>query len=197
MSGPAPRTSAIVLAGGRSSRYGANKLGATIGGRTLLERAHDAVAAVCDEVLVVASAGGPLPDLQGARVVRDAAPYPGPLVALAEGARHAAGERLLVVGGDMPFLVPDVLRLLLGGVSPGVPAVTLELGQPLPIALERQSALDAAVDLLGRGERSLRALARALDARVLPLDCWQALDPEGRTRRDVDRPGDLGPASTA
>ena len=45
-SAEAPPVSGIVLAGGRSSRFGSDKLRAEIAGRSLLELAIDAVAAV-------------------------------------------------------------------------------------------------------------------------------------------------------
>ena len=53
--------SAIVLAGGRSSRFGADKLAASMDGRPLLQHAIDAVARVADEVIVVLAAGARRP----------------------------------------------------------------------------------------------------------------------------------------
>jgi molybdopterin-guanine dinucleotide biosynthesis protein A len=45
---PRPVVSGLVLAGGRSSRFGSDKLNAAIDGRTLLERAVDAVLYVAE-----------------------------------------------------------------------------------------------------------------------------------------------------
>ena len=45
--------SGIVLAGGRSRRFGSDKLAATIGGRTLLDRSIAALASVASDLVVV------------------------------------------------------------------------------------------------------------------------------------------------
>jgi len=51
--------------------------------------------------------------------------------------------------------------------------------------------------LLAAGERRMRALIRDLDPLGVPEERWRALDPDGRTFRDVDRPGDLPGPGTA
>jgi hypothetical protein len=47
--------------------------------------------------------------------------------------------------------------------------------------------------LAAEGERRLGALAERLTVRVLREEEWRPLDPEARTLRDVDEPGDLPP----
>jgi molybdopterin-guanine dinucleotide biosynthesis protein A len=106
-------------------------------------------------------------------------------------------DRLLVVGGDMPTLVPDVLRQLLAALS-GSPheAVALGLGvadepQPLPFAIVRRSLLERGMDLESMAGRSLRWLLDGLDRRVIPEDAWRLTDPLASTLCDIDRPDDL------
>lgn len=196
---PEVRTSAIVLAGGRASRFGSDKLAARLAGEPLLHHPLRAVAQVCDEVLVVAGRDGlarPLPaDLPApARVVTDAEPFAGPLVALLLGARQANGARLLVTGGDMPSLVPALLRRLLIW-APGRDGTCLvEDGwaRPLPCGLDRAAVLGAATH--SAGYRSLRDLIAALHFEVLAEADWRPLDPRGDSLVDVDRPSDLPPS---
>jgi hypothetical protein len=52
-------------------------------------------------------------------------------------------------------------------------------------------AREASHELLGRGERSLRALLAALRVTRLGQGTWRPLDPDGGTLRDVDLPEDL------
>ena len=54
-----PRVSAVVLAGGRSVRFGRDKLAEPIDGRPLLHHAIDAVRPVAPEIIVVAARGAP------------------------------------------------------------------------------------------------------------------------------------------
>ena len=192
--------SGIVLAGGRSSRFGADKLAARVGESTLLELAVAAAASVSAEVIVVLAPGDdrslPAADVPVRRAV-DPEPFGGPLVGLLAGLEVAGEPVALVVGGDMPALAPDVLRLMIGAldVSAGVhdAAVLVQRGEmrPLPSAVRNGAATQAARYLLGEGERSLGALIRMLRARSIPEGEWRPLDPTAATLLDVDVPGDL------
>jgi molybdopterin-guanine dinucleotide biosynthesis protein A len=198
MSEPAGRLGAVVLAGGRSSRFGRDKLAEVIDGRPLLEHAIAAVQALVSDIdIVVVVAPDAQPALPtGVRLARDARAFEGPLAGLTAGMSTFAAsiERVVVVGGDQPTLVPDVLSLLLDALGDGVDAAVLEidgLPRPLPMAVRRKSGAAMAAALLATGERRLRALPEALAARVVDEDVWRALDPDGRSARDVDVPGDL------
>ena len=103
----------------------------------------------------------------------------------------------MVVGGDMPTLVGDVLAAMLVELDGHgrVDAVVLQSNgqaRPLPMALRREPALIATASLLDAGERRLRAVTEALDSRVIKSKAWRALDPDGRTLADIDKPADLG-----
>jgi len=190
--------SGIVLAGGRSARFGRDKLAEPIDGLPMLHRAVLGVVRACEEVVVVTAFDGPepsLPDGVKVTVVRDAVPDGGPLVGAAAGLASAAGEIALLVGGDMPDLRPSVLRELVRvAVEDPVEAVVLhddESFRPLPCALRIDRAREAAEERLTAGDRSLYALLNSLRLAMIDEATWRALDPEGRTLHDVDEPGDL------
>ena len=188
-------TAAIVLAGGRSSRFGRDKLAEPIDGVPMLDRAVDAVAGVVDEVLVVVAPGAAMPIPGGARRVDDARAFDGPLAGVDAGLAATDAEIVLVVGGDMPTLVPAVLRRLIDALAdPTVDAAVLEAGgrhRPLPMALRRGPAIAITATLLASDERRLRALRDGLALAVIPDADWQVDDPDGATLRDIDRPDDL------
>ncbi len=195
---------AIVLAGGRSSRFGSEKLAAQIDGASLLSRTIAAVGPIADVVTV---AGPGLPDgIQvgqiPATVVHDREAFGGPLVALANvlerGTPDPVMSLAIVVGGDMPRLVAAVLTAMLDRLAadPELDAVILEVPdaprrQVLPVALREHAALGAARDALESGDRSLLGLVDRLRTLELPADAWQPLDPAGDTLADVDTPDDL------
>jgi molybdopterin-guanine dinucleotide biosynthesis protein A len=200
---PPPPATAIVLAGGRSTRFGADKLAAQVDGRPLLEHAIAAVVAVAREVIVVLAVDGAEPVLApelAARVrfTRDAQDGLGPLAGVAAGLAAARQPLALVVGGDQPSLVPGLLAALLRHVAPGtrlpIDAVALEQDgriRPLPCAFRVASARPAAAAALAAGGGSLIGFLGRLRLGMLPPDRWQALDPDGASLRDVDRPRDI------
>jgi len=192
----ARRVTGLVLAGGRSSRFGRDKLAERIDGRTLLDSAIDGVTPAATDILVV-SAPGAAPDLPaGAWLVHDPVAFEGPLAGVAAGLRAAREAIVLAVGGDMPTLVGAVIDSMLAALDvAGVEAVVLEhegRARPLPIAMRRDPALAAVDVLLADGERRLRALIETLETTVIPEPTWRALDPYGMTVRDIDTPADLG-----
>jgi molybdopterin-guanine dinucleotide biosynthesis protein A len=202
MAAALPAASAIVLAGGRSTRFGRDKLAEPVAGRPLLDHAILAVARVAREVLVLVPPVGetgplarpPDPAVRVA-VIRDPEPFGGPLVALLAGLERASEPFALVVGGDMPGMSPDVLAALLRALDASeADAVVLAFRgrrQTLPAALRVGVATQAARRLLSDGMRSLHALLDAVRTRELSEGEWRPLDPRAATLRDVDLPGDL------
>ena len=210
-------TTAIVLAGGASSRFGGDKLAADLDGAPVLHHALRAVAAVADGIVLVLAPGVPVPmlplELEGRIVVaRDPEAGGGPLAglaaglaAMAVGSAPSAGDLTavrdhppriaLVVGGDMPWLAPGVLRRMVERLEAAkeLAAITLDASPPapLPMAVQAAAAGPATLACLADGRRSLRALLDALPATTLPADDWRALDPGGATLRDIDTPDDL------
>jgi molybdopterin-guanine dinucleotide biosynthesis protein A len=190
--------SGIVLAGGRSSRFGRDKLVEPVGGRPLVQHAIATLAGLCREVLVVVPPvgdGPPMPTDVDARLVRDPEPFGGPLMGLLAGLEQAREPIALVVGGDMPDLQPAVLRSLVAALDdPDAEAALLGhrgRSQPLPVAVRNGAATPAARRLLADGERSLTALAGKLRVAVIDEIEWRGLDPTAATLRDIDRPEDL------
>jgi molybdopterin-guanine dinucleotide biosynthesis protein A len=187
------RVSVVILAGGRSSRFGRDKLAEPIDGRTLLTHVIDAVRPVASEIIVVGAPGSNVDVAADVRVIHDPVAFEGPLAGARAGFELASESIVLVVGGDMPDLVPAVLESMVAALR-GFDVVVLEHDghpRPLPIATWREAALEAADRLLRLGERSLRALVGSLPAHVIPESTWRPLDPDARTLLDIDTEADL------
>jgi molybdopterin-guanine dinucleotide biosynthesis protein A len=205
---------AIVLAGGRSTRFGSEKLAVEVDGRPLVEHAIAAVSEVADEVIVAGAAPSralPGPDARSIRSIPDAEAFGGPLAGLSGALLATTTGLAIVVGGDMPGLVPDVLRSILERLAadeeldavlladPGDnvgPLRTVSPGDPrrrqvLPVAIDVARASAAALQVLAAGDRSLVRLLGRLRVAEIPAAEWLALDPAGRTLLDVDRPADV------
>jgi molybdopterin-guanine dinucleotide biosynthesis protein A len=187
--------SAIVLAGGRASRFGRDKLAEPIRGRPMLQHAVDAVRPFAREILVVTAPDGS-PAVEGdVRVVHDPSPYEGPLIGLAAGLHQAHEATVLLTAGDVPELVPEVVEMLLAALGDPGPEVAVladdERLLPFPMAIRRDAARTAIARLIASGERRLFSLIDALACAVIEEPVWRAVDPDGRSMRDIDTPADL------
>ncbi|MFN8584358.1 MAG: molybdenum cofactor guanylyltransferase [Dehalococcoidia bacterium] len=193
-----PRTAAIVLAGGRSRRMGRDKAALVLRGRSLLQRALDAVGAVVDEIVVVGAPGRALPEVRSARTLRrvdDPVEGEGPLAGLLAGLASTEAERCVVVGCDQPALAPALLRLLLDGLDGARSVAPLVEGraQPLVSAVRREIRGELEAAFAG-GERALRALTQVDGAALLDEATWRTADPDARSFVGVNTPEDLARA---
>jgi len=189
------RLGAVILAGGRSSRFGRDKLAEPIDGRPLLDHAIEAVRALVSEIIVVAAPEATLDVPDDVRLVHDAIAFEGPLAGLVTGLGAASESIVLVIGGDMPTIVgPLVDSMVEALASSSVDVVVLDhqgRPRPLPTVLRREPGLAAATRLYATGDRRLRAITETLPTHVIPEPTWRLLDPEGRSVRDIDTPADL------
>lgn len=157
---------ALVLAGGRGRRMGADKAGLDIGGRTLLEHVLVQIEPLFDEILVSISDGRP-PGTAGRarrrtdiRLVVDDVPGQGPVGGILAGLKAARNDACLAVACDIPDIDLDLLRLLARTAcwsEIAVPVGPAGLYEPL-FAVYRKSVIPRIEGLLASGERSLLPL---------------------------------------
>ena len=163
---------AAVLAGGLSSRMGQDKTSLRLSGESLLERARRVLKeAGADTVLVSGKAEVPggVPDL-----LAHCGP-PGGLYSLLEhfAARQALdASPLLLIPADMPKLSAATLRILVAGAQGAQAAHFAD--EVFPCLFNLTPELHAHLRELFRegrdlgGKRSMKAILRFCDARVLP-----------------------------
>lgn len=183
---------ALVLAGGASSRFGSDKTRATVDGHQLLELVTTTAAAVVDDVLVV----GPWAP-EGVSSTPEPGPRRGPLGGLAHGLALLDTDLALVLAADHPTLRPELLASLVeravvaidGGSDAVVP---LRAGRPEPlVACYRTGVAAVARQVLAGGRSSMRDLLDRLQVDWWPEAEWRAVDSDGRSFQDVDVPTDL------
>lgn len=105
------RTGAII-AGGRARRLGGrDKTQLVVGGRSIITRQIALLRRVADEVLLVGDYPERAP-LPGLRTHRDILPGLGPIGGLHTALELAAGDRVLVIACDLPFLEASLLERL-------------------------------------------------------------------------------------
>lgn len=190
-----------ILAGGASSRMGADKSLAPLGGRPLIRWVFDALQPL-GRVIVVANDGKErgIPPGPAVHYVRDRYPGAGPLAGVhAAIAALKAGEACVVAATcDMPFVFSELARALAERVASGKPPHACvwadESGrrQHFPAAFHRL-ALPAVEEALASDDRSLRGLLNRLHADVVDIG---EVAPRGSLRAvsasfNVNTPDDL------
>ncbi len=181
---------AVILAGGMSTRMGADKaaLALSPGGPTLIEWIAFRLMRVAARVIVVSSRHDtPVPD--GAILVPDAVQGVGALGGLYSGLREAKTGTAFVVATDMPFInlrvVLYMARLVRG--SDAVVPIVNEQTEPLH-AFYRQTCLPAIERAIRRGDR--RIISFFHEVRVAHPDpaVLKRLDPRGISFINVNTP---------
>jgi len=182
-----PPPTGLILAGGQSRRFGADKAAYRVGSRSMLERVYAAVAAVADPVLLGLRTrpddAPPIP----ARVVVDRYAGAGPLAGLHAGLLAVSSPWLLAVACDLPFITPEALALLLEHRSPDHRAVVAEdeTGRLQPLCACYPTSILPTVEAQLRGQHY--ALHGLLD-RLEPI---RRVRLTGGVLRNVNRPMDL------
>lgn len=194
------RLTAIILAGGRSSRFGSNKASATLGGQTLLERAVRACREVADEVLVVLApeqAELELPSVERFKVVRDREAFEGPLSGLLTGLETMEAQWCVACTCDAPAVQPAILELLAGQREEGILAVLPEVeGRALPFpSIVSKAARDALRRDFAGGQRRVRLALEALPHVTTSESDLRTVDSSLVSFRNVNTPDDLAQLS--
>lgn len=150
--------SAFILAGGKSTRMGADKAFVMLDGRTLLARMLELARSVTSDVRIV---GDSAKFASFAPVVEDIFSGCGPLGGI-HAALHASRSELnLIVAVDVPFVTPALLQLLIKRASSSDVAATVPCAgggwQPL-CAVYRREFADPAEKALRAGRYKIDAL---------------------------------------
>ncbi len=192
------RVSAVVLAGGRSRRFGdCDKALADVDGRPMIARVADRLTSVADELVVNCrrdQRAGLAETLAECalepRFAVDSVPDRGPVYGLRTGLRTAAGQYAIVVACDMPFVDPTLLAYLLDRseerkTSGAVPRLDGRR-QPLCGAYMVDPALDACTAAIARGDSRLSTV----------LDCLTLVVADESTVREHASPHALTNVNT-
>ncbi len=183
-------TSAIILAGGSSSRMGRDKASLPFGAETMLERVVRLVRGEVDRVIVAGRAGQAVPG--GVTLVVDDEDGLGPLPALVRALEEVDTPLTLVLACDMPLVEPAVIRKLLtltDGVDAVVPSIDGHMMTTCAV-LRTGPATEAAARSIASGERSLHAFFRRLESRVVADTQFRDVDPGLRSFVACNTPAD-------
>jgi molybdopterin-guanine dinucleotide biosynthesis protein A len=189
-----PGASGIVLAGGQSTRLGRDKASEVLRGRSLLQRAVDAIEGLVDECVVVVAAGQKLPSIETTlplRVVEDTYARIGPLGGIFTGLEAIEHDGAVVVACDLPVLQPALLAELLRRLH-GHDAVVPLNGLPEPLcAAYSKRCLAAIGERIEAAAYKVTGFFDAVDVQYVEQEIWRRFDADGLSFLNVNREADL------
>ena len=164
----------FILAGGKSSRMGANidKAFLVFEGQTLLDRALAVTGEVCDGVRIVGDAAkfAQYAATKYGPVVADVFSGCGPLAGIHAALVHSPAELNLMLAVDMPFVSPELLAFLFSAAAAKEAIVTVPRAskglQPL-CAIYRRDFASAAERALQAGKYKIDAAFSGVSVRVI------------------------------
>ena len=181
---------AVVLAGGKSSRMGRPKSLLLFDGEPLITHIVRGLKQMFTETVIVAAPEQELPDLP-VSLVRDEVAYQGPVGGIYYGLNAASGEFCFVTSCDVPFLNAALISRLMAQISNNDVVVPHweDRFQPLH-AVYRRSVLPLLKEQLDRGE--LRPIYLFDKVRTLKIgeDEIRLFDPEGLSFLNMNTPDD-------
>ena len=179
--------SGLVLAGGRSRRFGEDKARFAVEGRPMARRVYDALVPLVGEVFVSVRVPGANPSLPAEEVV-DRYSDAGPLAGLHAGLVRCETPWLLAVACDLPFVTTEALASVLTAsrapIRPVVPRTPDGRLQPL-CALYPVALVPLVEKLLRGGRYAMHGLLEAVGD-------WDEVALPQAPLRNVNTRSDLG-----
>ncbi len=192
MTGEKPRDdlSAIILAGGKSSRMGRSKALLLFDGKPLIIHIVRTLECFFSDIVIVAAAGQELPPLP-MTLVRDEIAYQGPVGGIYYGLKAASRDVCFVTACDVPVLNLPLVSYLMSLISDYDVVVPYyqERFQPLH-AVYRRSVVPLLQEQLRRGELRPISLFNKVRTREVHEDEIRAFDPEGLSFLNMNAPED-------
>ena len=182
--------SAVILAGGKSSRMGRPKALLPFDGKPLIVHVVEDLKYLFAETVVVAAPDQELPSLP-VTLVRDEVAYQGPVSGIYHGLKASSNEVCFVTSCDAPFLNLTVISHLLSQIGDADVVVPYwqERFQPLH-AIYRKSVAPLLKDQLERGELRPIFLYDKVRTRKIHEDEIRRLDPDGFSMLNMNSPAD-------
>jgi len=166
------KTTLVILAGGKSSRFGRDKSLEKIDGKSIVERTVEKASPVFDEVLISSNRAAKFA-LPGVPELTDTYIGMGPLGGIHAAMLAAKNDAVFFAACDMPFFSVELAKYIIEN-SAGTDACVPRAGEktePL-FGVYRKALLPLIVRMLEEGDRSLHHLLSRAEAKILDCTDW-------------------------
>ncbi len=183
-----PGITGVILAGGESRRMGSDKSLLPIHGARFIDHVYARLAALFDEVLIVTNSPELYPEIP-CRKVPDIYAAQGALAGIHSGVKHAQQQHTFVVGCDMPFVTPELVRCICAEAERGdlILPVSSSGHEPLH-ALYGKTCLPAMEQVLDQGKQRIVSFFKQVRVVEIPAEKLQQVDPQERSFRNINTP---------
>jgi len=182
----------VILAGGKSSRFGSNKAFADVNGRQLIERVIEVTGSVFQRLIIITNNPGEYSSL-GLPMYEDLIKGLGPLGGIYTGLEKMSDSSGFFVACDMPFLNERLIRYISKMNSKEYDAVVPKIDwkmEPLH-SLYSKTCVPAIKGLIESGECMINRFFQSIRTRFIDEDEIRRYDPLLRSFYNINRPGEL------
>jgi molybdopterin-guanine dinucleotide biosynthesis protein A len=179
----------FILIGGRSKRFGKDKVTARIGERPLIGRVTDVISPLFDEVILI----GPERDHLGPfRTVEDILPGRGPLGGIHTALSVSPTPQCFVFAADMPNLSQELIRYMISAADDHDVVIPLWSKGREPLhAVYNRRILPLVGSLLERKKLRIFDLLENTDTLVIPEEKIRTFGDPGMIFANINTPGDI------
>ena len=181
--------SGVVLAGGKSKRFGSTKALAPWNGKRLVEAVVESLVPLFPSVLVLVKDPAEYSFLGNSqiKVMADLFKDVHPLGGIYSALTHTGSDWVFICGCDMPFIRPELVRALWSARAGYQTVVPVWEGRPQTLcSFYSQAAKYEIGCALERKEFSVHSALDSLSVKFLGEDFIRRADPEGQSFRDID-----------
>ena len=166
------KLSGIIIAGGKSSRMGADKTRMQFNDKTFLEHAVDLLKDFTDEIIISINRETDL----GIHTVKDEIPDIGPLGGLYTALKNIQNNAAIVIPVDTPLLSKDVLKYLIENYSEHYQACIFEVNGKTEalVGIYHQNILPEIEEQIRKKDYKLQNLLQKSVARKINADIFAA-----------------------
>ena len=185
------RFTTVIMAGGKSSRMGADKAFVPLLGKPLIEHVLESVSGLGDEQIIITNTPGRYRYL-GLPLYSDIYEGFGPLGGLHAALAQARHRHLLVVACDMPWLDRDLLEYMVSLRATADVVVPRWTKYPEPLhAVYSKACLEPVTASLQARTLKLIAFYGQVQVRYLDREVLSTFDASGRSFANINTPEDL------
>ena len=183
---------AIILAGGKSSRMGRDKAFMKIGRTNLIKRELEILRKIFKEILIVANKPKKYRFSRNVKVMKDIIPNLGPLGGLYSGLKASDTKYNFVAGCDMPFLNPDLIRYMMKSKKNYDVVVPKANGRMHPLfGIYSKKCIPAIEENLKEGRRNVSSIFPKMRTKVVSGKDIVPLDNKMYSLMNINTPDDL------